>query len=112
MHLPSTETQPLISPNIGEALIFESTLAHIPPPDRKTLKAFRFNFFRGRPGQESAFPMLGGPSSGLYDDPDDLVALQVAEDPDRLTMFVRNNLGFMFQVMHFHGITHYDRYPC
>ncbi|KAL7929792.1 hypothetical protein V8C35DRAFT_314331 [Trichoderma chlorosporum] len=80
-----------------EALIFESTLAHIPAPDRKTLKAFRFNFFHGRPGQGNSFPMLGGQSSNLYDDPDDLVALQVAEDPDRLTMFVKDNFGFLFQ---------------
>ncbi|KAI1180964.1 hypothetical protein F4777DRAFT_180782 [Nemania sp. FL0916] len=80
-----------------EALIFESTLADIPPPDRKTLKAFRFNFFHGRPGQEGTFPILGGQSSNLYDDPDDLVALQVAEDSDRLTMFVKDNFGFLFQ---------------
>lgn len=42
--------------------------------------------------------MLGGMSSTLYDDPDDLVALQVAEDSDRLTMFVKDNFGFLFQV--------------
>ncbi|TGJ81571.1 hypothetical protein E0Z10_g7193 [Xylaria hypoxylon] len=81
----------------GEALIFESTLTHISPPDRKTLKAFRFNLFHGRPGQEGTFPILGGQSSNLYDDPDDLVALQVAEDSDRLTMFVKDNFGFLFQ---------------
>ena len=80
-------------------MIFESTLAHISPPDRKTLKAFRFNFFHGRPGQEGTFPILGGQSSNLYDDPDDLVALQVTEDSDRLTMFVKNNFGFLFQVI-------------
>ncbi|KAI0398012.1 hypothetical protein F5Y17DRAFT_454591 [Xylariaceae sp. FL0594] len=80
-----------------EALIFESTLARISPPDRKTLKAFRFNFFHGRPGQDGTFPTLGGSSSGLYDDPDDLVALRVAEDPDRLTMFVQDNFGFLFK---------------
>ncbi|KAI1358664.1 hypothetical protein F5Y08DRAFT_321302 [Xylaria arbuscula] len=80
-----------------EALIIESTLARVSPPDRKTLKAFRFNFFHGRPGEEGTFPTLGGHSSNLYDDPDDLVALHVTEDSDRLTMFVKDNFGFLFQ---------------
>ncbi|KAK3297131.1 uncharacterized protein B0H64DRAFT_391417 [Chaetomium fimeti] len=79
-----------------EALVFESTLARIQPPDRKTLKAFRRNFFHGRPGETRSFPMLGGPSSSVYDDEDDLLALHGTEDPDRLTVFVRDNFGFLF----------------
>lgn len=82
----------------GEALIFESTLATIPPPDRKTLKAFRTNFFHGRPGEAGAFPMLGGHSSSLYDDSDDLLVLHSREPPDRLTMFVQDNFGYLFEV--------------
>lgn len=79
--------------------MFESTLARIPPPDRKTLKAFRFHFFHGRPGDRLSFPMLGGHSSTVYDDSNDLVALHATEDPDRLTVFVRDNFGFLFQVL-------------
>ncbi|RTE84831.1 hypothetical protein BHE90_000608 [Fusarium euwallaceae] len=80
-----------------EAMIFESTLATIPPPDRKTLKAFRINFFHGRPEESKDWPMLGGHSSSLYDDPDDLVVLHTAEPPDRLTMFVQDYFGFLFK---------------
>ncbi|KAI6755499.1 hypothetical protein HG531_004605 [Fusarium graminearum] len=80
-----------------EALMFESTLATIPPPDRKTLKAFRTNFFHGRPGEAGAFPMLGGHSSNLYDDSDDLLVLHSRESPDRLTMFVQDNFGYLFE---------------
>lgn len=79
-------------------MIFESTLATIPPPDRKTLKAFRINFFHGRPEDAGSWPILGGHSSDLYDDPDDLVVLHTAEPPDRLTMFVQDYFGFMFKV--------------
>ncbi|EEU38325.1 uncharacterized protein NECHADRAFT_91425 [Fusarium vanettenii 77-13-4] len=80
-----------------EAMIFESTLATIPPPDRKTLKAFRNNFFHKGPERAEGWPMLGGHSSSLYDDPDDLVVLHTAEPPDRLTMFVQDYFGFMFK---------------
>ena len=46
--------------------------------------------------------MLGGHSSTVYDDTHDLLAVhRAAEDPDRLTVFVRDNFGFLFQVMTF-----------
>ncbi|KAH7276031.1 hypothetical protein B0J15DRAFT_476441 [Fusarium solani] len=80
-----------------EAMIFESTLATIPPPDRKTIKAFRNNFFHKGPERVEGWPMLGGHSSSLYDDPDDLVVLHTAEPPDRLTMFVQGYFGFLFK---------------
>ncbi|RYP11197.1 hypothetical protein DL765_007850 [Monosporascus sp. GIB2] len=80
-----------------EALIFESTLAAIPPPDRKTWKAFRFNLFHGRPEENTSFPMLGGNSSTLYDDPDDLLVFHVPEQRDRLTMFIQDNFGYLFK---------------
>ena len=83
---------------LGEALVFEGTIASIPPPDRKTLKAFRFNFFHGRPGDSTSFPMLGGHSAELFDDLDDLMTLQASEPPDRLTMFVQNYFGYLFKV--------------
>ncbi|KAH6880395.1 hypothetical protein B0T10DRAFT_495357 [Thelonectria olida] len=86
-----------------EALLFESTLASIPPPDRKTLKAFRSFFFHKRPGDGDGFPMIGGHSSAIYDNPDDLVALHSSEAPDRLTKFVQNNFGFLFGEDDVHG---------
>lgn len=78
-------------------MLFESTIARLQRPDDKILKAFKLNFFHGRLGEKDSFPMLGGQSSKLYDDTEDLVALQVTEDPDKLTTFVRDRLGFMFQ---------------
>ncbi|RFN47840.1 hypothetical protein FIE12Z_7915 [Fusarium flagelliforme] len=80
-----------------EALIFESTIATIPPPGRKILKAFRVNFFHGRPEEAGAFPTLGGHSAHLYDDADDLLVLHTRELPDRLTMFVQDYFGFLFE---------------
>ncbi len=84
--------------------MFESTLARLQPPDRKTLKAFRFNFFHGRPGDNQSFPMLGGHGSTVYDDSNDLLALHTTEDLDRLTVFVRDNFGFLFQVCSYHDL--------
>jgi hypothetical protein len=42
--------------------------------------------------------MLGGHSSTLYDDQDDLMAVKESEPPDRLTAFVRNNFAYLFRV--------------
>ncbi|KAK3334205.1 hypothetical protein B0T19DRAFT_420296 [Cercophora scortea] len=83
-----------------EALLFESTLASIPPPGRKVLKAFRLNFFHGRPGDNGSFPILGGNSSALYDDADDLVALHAGEHRDRMTVFVQDNFSYLFKDRH------------
>lgn len=41
--------------------------------------------------------MLGGHSAGVYDDEDDLLTLHSTQDSDRLTVFVRDNFGFLFQ---------------
>ena len=81
----------------GEALLFESTLASLRPPDRKTLKAFRVEFFHGRT-PELEFPTLGGKASSIYDDADDLIALHDSTELDRLTVFVRDHFGYLFPV--------------
>ncbi|KAI1111685.1 hypothetical protein F5Y14DRAFT_303983 [Nemania sp. NC0429] len=80
-----------------EALLFESTLATIPTPDRKTLKAFKDEFFHLKPGESTGWPMLGGSSSKLYDDPDDLLVFHAPEQRDRLTMFIQDNFGYLFK---------------
>ncbi|TPX08264.1 uncharacterized protein E0L32_001840 [Thyridium curvatum] len=80
-----------------EALLCEHRLACIQPPERKTLKAFRSTFYTDGPGFREPFPLLGGSSASLYDDSNDLVALQSVSSPDRLTTFVQNQFGFLFQ---------------
>ncbi|KAI0870663.1 hypothetical protein GGS24DRAFT_492839 [Hypoxylon argillaceum] len=69
-----------------EALLFKSTLGTIPPPDRKTLKAFRNEFFHVKPDENRVWPMLGGSSSTLYDDQDDLLVFHAPEQRGRLTI--------------------------
>ncbi|KAM7206467.1 hypothetical protein V8F20_002816 [Naviculisporaceae sp. PSN 640] len=80
-----------------QALMFESTLAAIPPPDRKVLKAFRDHFFHRRPNDRVPFPTLSGFSATVYDDPTDLVSIHHLQDQDRLTIFVRDHFGYFFK---------------
>ncbi|KAF1842059.1 uncharacterized protein K460DRAFT_435383 [Cucurbitaria berberidis CBS 394.84] len=79
-----------------EALFCESTLASLPPPSKGVLRAFKKDFYDVSDGRGEAFPTLGGNSAGLYDDIDDLVALRVQENPDRLTNFAQEHMGFLF----------------
>lgn len=81
-----------------EALLFESTLASIPPPSERILHAFRLGFFNGSFNNAKSFPTLGGHSAGLYDDINDLVALKVPENQDRLTTFAQERLCGLFPV--------------
>lgn len=81
-----------------EALALETQLASLPPPSKKVLQAFRTEYYHEIPDKTKSFPTLGGRSAGLYDDADDLVALRVPENQDRLTAFVQDNLGFLFPV--------------
>lgn len=79
-------------------MILESTLARLPPPERRVWKAFHLNFFHGRREDPNSFPMLGGNSSSIYDDQDDLVQIHASQQPDRLTSLALDNFGFMFNV--------------
>ncbi|CAN9105265.1 unnamed protein product [Alternaria alternata] len=79
-----------------EALLFESTLATLPRPPKGVLRAFQSVFYNESYGKSEAFPTLGGHSAGLYDDIDDLVALRVHDDQDRLTVFAQKHLAFLF----------------
>ncbi|KAF2822691.1 hypothetical protein CC86DRAFT_300463 [Ophiobolus disseminans] len=90
-----------------KALLFESTLASLPPPSKRVLRAFRTEFLNESLGSGS-FPTLGGHSTGLYDDIDDLVALRMPESQDRLTTFVQEHLGVLFpdRGRHRHGIAY------
>ncbi len=79
----------------GEAMFFESHLASLPHPTKRTLDAFRYHFFNCDSG--SPYPTLGGQSSTLFDDADDLVALR-AEDRDRLTAFLQDHCSRLWKV--------------
>jgi hypothetical protein len=81
-----------------EALMFESTLATMPPPPKKVLRAFQEEYYNQHDGKSQPFPTLGGHSADIYDDRDDLVALRVLDDSDRLTTFAQERLAFLFPV--------------
>ncbi|KAG9192916.1 hypothetical protein G6011_11650 [Alternaria panax] len=81
-----------------EALLFESTLATLPRPPKGVWRAFRSVFYNESQGKSDPFPTLWGQSAGLYDDIDDLVALRVHGDQDRLTTFAQKHLAFLFPV--------------
>jgi hypothetical protein len=81
-----------------EALIFESTLATMLPPSKKILCTFQEEYYNQNDSKNQPFPTLGGHSAGIYDDRDDLVALRVVDDSDRLTKFAQERLAFLFPV--------------
>jgi hypothetical protein len=81
-----------------EALLFESTLATLPRPSKSILRAFQTEFYNHSDKKSDPFPTLGGHSAELYDDIDDLVALRVRDDQDRLTRFAQEHLAFLFPV--------------
>ncbi|KAF2829009.1 hypothetical protein CC86DRAFT_368147, partial [Ophiobolus disseminans] len=82
-----------------EALFYESRLASLPHPTKRTLEAFRYNFFNFHGG--NPYPTLGGNSTTLFDDEDDLVAL-LGEDRDPLTAFLQDRCARLFKS----GATH------
>ncbi|VUC34359.1 unnamed protein product [Clonostachys rosea] len=77
-------------------LSYEGVLASQPAPDRRMLKAFWLCFHHGQPRAEGSFPILGGKSSFLYDDIDDLIILRPPGRSDRLSTFLQDFLGFIF----------------
>jgi len=81
-----------------EALLVESTLATLPRPSKRVFKAFKTVFNNEGDGKAGSFPTLGGSSENLYEDIDDLVALRVKDDQDRLTNFAHEHLAFLFPV--------------
>lgn len=81
-----------------ESLIFESTLATLPNPSKRVLRAFQNEFHNRLDGKGQPFPTLGGSSADVYDDVDDLVALRVEDSKDRLTRFAQAYLAFLFPV--------------
>jgi hypothetical protein len=56
-------------------------------------------FFNNTPGSKTAEerPQIFGASEKAFDDPNDLVALRVPADQDRLSQFIQSNFGVFFQ---------------
>ena len=77
-------------------MFFESQLASLPPPTKRTFLAFRSHFFNGE--VTAGYPTLGAHSATLYDDLEDLVTLRAQEDRDRLTAFAQDHLAWIFRV--------------
>ena len=80
----------------------ETTMLSIRPPRERTLQAFRNVFNNIKYNGDQGYPMLGGRSAHILDDPDDLVALYQSQEEDRLTSFLR----YMFPVFFIVSSTH------
>lgn len=79
-------------------MLTESKFAALPPPDKKTFKAFRGELFEWDSVTNSNLCVIGGHSKRLYDEPNDLVALRNRDNQDRLSQFAEDYLGYFFQV--------------
>ncbi|KAJ9667112.1 hypothetical protein H2201_002631 [Coniosporium apollinis] len=79
-----------------EALQLESSVASLGQPSRRTLDALR-HFFNPKSEKPDGFTLLGGCSSGLYEDEDDLVALRIPLQQDRLTSIVQTHFPVFFK---------------
>ncbi|EON62136.1 hypothetical protein W97_01355 [Coniosporium apollinis CBS 100218] len=79
-----------------EALQLESSVASLGQPSRRTLDALR-HFFNPKSEKPDGFTLLGGYSSGLYEDEGDLVALRIPLQQDRLTSIVQTHFPVFFK---------------
>ncbi|KAI3325131.1 hypothetical protein HD806DRAFT_492101 [Xylariaceae sp. AK1471] len=80
-----------------EALLAESHIAALPPPDKRTFKAFRGELFKWDPESSRSLCIIGGRTKFLYDDIEELVALRTLEHQDKLSQFAEDYLGLFFQ---------------
>lgn len=81
-----------------EALAVHQILLNSPPPAQTTVRAMRSWFVDlDGPGKLQSRSQLWGASIRKYDDINDLVALQVPADQDRLSAFILHNFGVFFQ---------------
>ena len=81
----------------GEAIVLESTLLSLKRPSPRTLEAYRHVFNNVSPGK-SSFPTLGGHGSAILDDRNDLMALKLPQEDDRLTRLLRHCCPVFFAV--------------
>ena len=83
--------------SLGEAIILETTLLSLKRPSPRTLEAYRHVFNNVSAGK-SSFPTLGGSSCGILDDRNDLMALRMPQEDDRLTRLLRHYCPVFFTV--------------
>jgi len=83
---------------VGEALLFESTLAMLKMPPSRTFDAFQHAFMRYNERENRWDPILSGFSAELYSNNEDLVLLKQPTHEDRLTAFVHQYLAVFFAV--------------
>lgn len=88
---------------LDEALSCHQRLLNAAPPSKTTIKAMRNWFLDDPTGTKSVddcVPQLWGASEHTFSDPNDLVALRVPSDHDRLSEFIQNNFGIVFKASH------------
>jgi hypothetical protein len=66
-------------------------------PSKQTFEAF-YNNFHNHDDDAGPLPTLLGHGASVYDDRDDLMALQRHPKEDRLTKFLREGCPFLFRV--------------
>ena len=85
---------------LDEAIVLQSTILSLGPPSPRVLNAFR-SVFHNADSPGGNFPTLGGSSSSILDNTNDLSTLHRQPDEDKLTRFFRNYLAFIFVVCFF-----------
>lgn len=81
------------------ALAAHRALLNTPPPSASTVTAMRNWFFNNPTGSKhtAEHPHLWGASSTIFSFPEDLMALRVSADQDRLSQFISSNFALFFQ---------------
>jgi hypothetical protein len=89
---------------IDEALAVHQILLNSKAAAATTVKALRDWFLDKNNGKVCPRPQLWGSSQTMFDNENDLVALRVPADQDRLSEFILNHLGGFFKVCLFSQI--------
>lgn len=83
---------------IDEALAVHQILLNSKPAAATTVKALRDLFLDKNNAKTCPRPQLWGSSQTMFDSENDLVALRVPADQDRLSEFILNHFGGFFKV--------------
>jgi len=88
-------------PILDETLAVHQLLLNSKPPAATTVKAMKGWFLGQNTGKTPFIPQLFDSSKKRFEDPNDLVALRVPADQDRLSEFIMNHFGAFFTASHF-----------
>ncbi|KAE9377658.1 hypothetical protein N431DRAFT_461252 [Stipitochalara longipes BDJ] len=80
-----------------ETLAVHQALLNSKPPATTTVKAMKAWFLGQTSGETNSIPQLFDSSKKRFEDPNDLVALRVPADQDRLSEFILNHFGAFFK---------------